>query len=116
MMNLDCECGRKVFVAPHQTGLKVVCPGCGSVLQAPLVPFADQAGRLCPLCGGRNWKKIFRPGDLNKILASRTGNFKEYTTFIFLLPRECRQCGTIWFPPVAKWAVFLALVIGVILL
>ncbi|HMF18204.1 MAG TPA: hypothetical protein VKE98_13410 [Gemmataceae bacterium] len=116
MMHVECDCGRRVFVPAHQAGQKVICSGCGAELQAPGVPFIDHAGRSCPLCGCRNWTKIIKPTNLNRILASRTGDFKEYTNFIFSLPRECRECGTIWFPPTAKWAVFLTLVFGVILL
>src|SRR5262245_8081446 len=116
MMHLDCDCGRKVFVPAHRSGQKVICSGCGAELQAPHVPYLDRAGRWCPLCASRNWKRIVKPGDLNEILRYRTGNFKEYTTFVFSLPRECRECGTIWFPPTAKWAVFLTLIFGVILI
>jgi hypothetical protein len=116
MMHLDCDCGQKVFVPAHQSGQKVICSGCGAELQAPHVAFLDRAGRFCPLCASRNWKRIVKPGDLNEILTSRTGNFKEYTTFVFSLPRECQECGTIWFPPTAKWAVFLTSIFGVTLL
>jgi hypothetical protein len=116
MMHLDCDCGRKVFVHAHEAGQKVICAGCGADMQAPQVPFLFRAARSCPLCASRDWKKIVQPGDLNKILASRVGSFKEYSVFVFTLPRECRGCGTIWFPPTARWAVFLTLIFGVMLL
>jgi hypothetical protein len=116
MMHLDCDCGRKVFVAVHQAGQKVICSGCGAELEAPPVPFFDQAGRSCPLCGSRSWKKIFQPADLNKKLAARTGFFKEYTHFFFVLPRECGECSTIWFPPLGKGALALTLLMGMMVL
>ena len=123
MFFLTCECGQEIALEMEHLGQVIGCPGCDADLEIPNAPHLHQSRRVCPVCESRNWRKITRRRELNKKLdappvpGELKGNQEMNTAFAFSLPRECDDCGTIWLPPVPKWAVlFLMTFAGLMLI
>src|SRR5205823_572499 len=92
MIAFTCPCGQDLLLEGDQVGDVVACPACGDDVAVPGAPFLDQAKRLCPVCGGRDWFKITSRRALKKKLPDpevRKGDDAggEYNTaFTFSLP------------------------------
>lgn len=105
MIAFQCPCGQDLFLQPDEVGAVLECPGCGEDMVVPEAPFFEEAKKVCPVCGTRKWYKITSRRALRKKMPrppeqTSGGQPDEYNTaFFFSLPRECRECGTIWLPP-----------------
>lgn len=115
MIAYQCECGAEFF---PDGGRVATCPECGRPAVLPTAPFLGDARRVCPACGTRRWQKITSRRAFRKKMPPPPdkppdGEPEDYhKAFFFTLPRECRDCGTIWLPPAPAWALVFVMLVG----
>lgn len=120
MIQCRCVCGQDLDLDFDDLGQIVECPTCGTEIELPEAEYLERARKVCPLCGGRNWRKIgSRRAFRTKVPGApiwRNDEDDDYNTaFMFSLPRECRDCDAIWVPPAPAWGVLFLMVLGAIM-
>jgi len=89
------------------------------------VPFPgsdqpDRSNQFCPECDSTSIRRITSRREMKRKLhggdpfAGDVGELNQ--AFVFRLPRECRNCGAIWVPPIPRWAGTLIVLAGLLLL
>jgi hypothetical protein len=122
MIHFACECGSDLRFGESSAGQWATCPGCGDLVQVPH-PDArqpDQSNRRCPECDSDAIQRITSRRELCRKVPGgdplEEGDEEWNKAFVFRLPRECRDCGAIWVPPLPRTVGALLALAGILLI
>ena len=121
MIRFNCDCGALLQCGESMAGEALRCPECESLMHVPEEGAADSdpAHRRCPDCDSSAIHRITSRRALRRKVQGGdplAGDETELNqAFVFRLPRECRDCGAIWIPPLPRWSGTLLMICGALL-
>jgi DNA topoisomerase-1 len=87
----ECEkCGRKMVIKMGRYGKFLACPGFPECRNAK--PILEDAGVVCPKCGGKIYNKKTRKG--KSYLSCENYPTCDYSSWEMASDRKCPNCGS----------------------